>query len=62
MVDKKIEQRMIVAKMRTPRWMSEMTKENRIRNEYIRGSIGVALIMDKMKENRLGWLRSCYEE
>jgi len=32
----------------------------RIRNGYIRRSVGVASIMDKTKRNRLGW--SCYEE
>jgi len=41
------------------RWMSGMTREDRIRNEYIRGSIGVAKmasIVDEMRENRLRWL------
>lgn len=32
--------------------MSEVTREYRIRNEYVRGTIGVALIAKKMKENR----------
>jgi len=35
------------------RWMSGTTRKDRIRNEYARGSIGVALIVDKMRENRL---------
>jgi len=44
--------------MRTFRWMSWAVKgEDRIRNEYIRGSVGVAWIMDKTKENRLRWSR-----
>lgn len=34
-------------------WMSGVTREDRIRNEHIRGSIGVASIVDKMTENRL---------
>ena len=54
-VDKKIEQRMSVAEMRMLRWMSGVTREDRIRNEYLRGSIGVAPIGDKMRENRLRW-------
>ncbi|KAF0752588.1 Uncharacterized protein FWK35_00011041 [Aphis craccivora] len=38
------------------RWMIGVTREDRIRNEYIRGSIGVAPIVDKLRENRLRWL------
>jgi len=34
--------------MRMLRWMSGVIREDRIRNEYVRGSIGVALIVDKM--------------
>jgi len=34
--------------------MSEVIKEKRIRNEYIRASIGVVSIVDKMRKNRLG--------
>jgi len=29
--------------------------KNRIRNEYVRGSIGVTSIVDKMRENRFRW-------
>ena len=36
--------------------LSRVTNEDKIRNEYIRGSIGVASIVDKMRENRLRWL------
>jgi len=39
--------------MKMLRWISEMTREDRIRNEYIRESLKVASIMDKMRENRL---------
>ena len=55
-VDRKIEQRMSVAEIKMLRWMSGVTREDKIRNEYIRGSIGVASIVDKMRENRLRWL------
>jgi hypothetical protein len=34
--------------------MSVVTKEDRIRNKYVR-SIGIASIVDKMRENRLRW-------
>jgi len=47
-VDKKIEQRMGLVEMRMLRWMSRVTRKDRIKNEYVRGSIGIALIVDKM--------------
>jgi len=33
--------------------MSRVTKEDKIRNEYVRDSIGVASEVDKIRENRL---------
>lgn len=33
--------------------MRGTTNEDRIKNEYVKGSIGMASIVDKMKENRL---------
>ncbi|XP_050534488.1 uncharacterized protein LOC126901782 [Daktulosphaira vitifoliae] len=41
--------------MRMLSWMSGVTREDRIRNEHIRGSIDVTSIVDKMRENRLRW-------
>lgn len=35
--------------------MSGMTRKDRIRNGYVRGSIGVISIVDKVRENRLRW-------
>jgi len=54
-VDKKIEQRISIAKMKMLRWMSGVTREDSIRIERIRGNIGEASILDNMRGNRLGW-------
>ncbi|KAM1033960.1 hypothetical protein ACFX2A_038273 [Malus domestica] len=44
-----------VAEMRMLRWMCGHTKKDKIRNEDIRGKVGVAEIEGKMRENRLRW-------
>jgi hypothetical protein len=49
-VDRRIEQSMNVPEIR---WMSGVAREDRIRNEYVRVSIGVASIVDKMRKNIL---------
>lgn len=38
------------------RWMSGVIREDRIWNKYKKGGMGVVSIVDKMQENRLGWL------
>jgi hypothetical protein len=53
-IDKRIEQSMSVAEMRMLRWTSGVTKEVKIRNEYVRGGNSVASILDKMREYRVG--------
>ncbi|XP_050548275.1 uncharacterized protein LOC126909909, partial [Daktulosphaira vitifoliae] len=49
-INKRKERRMSIL-----RWISGVTREDRIRNKYIRGTIGVVLTVDKMRENRLRW-------
>lgn len=52
---------MSVAKMRMfniNKWMRRVTRENRMRKEYVSGNIEVLSAVDKMKENRLR--RSAY--
>jgi hypothetical protein len=44
---------MSVTEIRILRRMSEMTREDRIRTEYVKGKIGVVSIVDKKRENRL---------
>lgn len=50
---KRIEQNMSIAEMRLLKWMSEVTKENRIKNEYVRSSVDVVSKTNKKRENRL---------
>jgi len=51
-IDKTMKRSMNVADMRILRGMSGVTREDRIRNECTRGSIGVAT----MRENKFRWL------
>ncbi|KAM2069715.1 hypothetical protein FF1_001213 [Malus domestica] len=44
-----------VVEMRMLRWMCGHTRNDKIRNEDIRGKVGVAEIEGKMRENRLRW-------
>ncbi|XP_049875557.1 uncharacterized protein LOC126373441 [Pectinophora gossypiella] len=37
------------------RWMCGVTRLDKIRNEYVRGSLGVRDVADKLQENRLRW-------
>ena len=47
--------RMRVAEMRMIRWMCRHMRFDKIRNQVIRGKIGVASIEDNMREARLRW-------
>ncbi|WMV41945.1 hypothetical protein MTR67_035330 [Solanum verrucosum] len=48
-------QKMHVAEMRMLRWMCGHTRSDRIRNEVIREKVGVASVVDKLREARLRW-------
>ncbi|WMV39928.1 hypothetical protein MTR67_033313 [Solanum verrucosum] len=47
--------KMHVAEMRMLRWMCWHTRSDRIRNEVIREKVGVASVVDKLREARLRW-------
>ena len=49
------EKKLDVAEMRMLRWMSGVTKLDRIRNERIRGTTTVGEISKKVQENGLKW-------
>ena len=54
-VKKAQEKKLDVAEMRMLRWMSEVTKLDRITNERIRGTTKVGEISKKVQESRLKW-------
>ena len=49
------EKKLDVAEMRMLRWMCGMTKEDKIRNEHIRGTAKVVELSKKAQEGRLRW-------
>ena len=54
-VKKAQEKKLDVAEMRMLRWMSGVTKLDRIRNERNRGTTKVGEISKKVQESRLKW-------
>ncbi|KAG5586098.1 hypothetical protein H5410_046532 [Solanum commersonii] len=48
---------MHVAEMRMLRWMCGHTRSDKIRNEVVREKVGVASMVDKLREARLRWFR-----
>ncbi|KAI5724950.1 hypothetical protein M8J77_009188 [Diaphorina citri] len=76
-ITKAEERKMEVTEMRMLRWMSGVTRMDRIRNEYIRGSVKVGPIGKKIQESRIrgtsfphpwhklclyGWVYHLYEK
>ena len=49
------EKKMDVAEMKMLRWMVGVTRRDRIRNEYIRGTLKVTKISQKIQKSRLRW-------
>ena len=49
------EKKMDVAEMRMLRWMVGVTRRDRIRKEYIRGTVKVTEISKKIQESILRW-------
>jgi exonuclease III len=49
------EQRLHVAEMKMLRWAAGVTRLDKIRNEYVRGSLKVAPVGEKARESRLRW-------
>jgi hypothetical protein len=47
--------RLHVVVMRMLRWMCGVTRIDRIRNEYIKGSLKLAPVTKKMRSNSLVW-------
>lgn len=44
---------MCIAGMKMFRWMNGVIREDKIKNKHVRSSIGVAFIVEKIRENRL---------
>ena len=61
-VTKKQVKEMEVEKMKILRFAMGVTRKDKIRNEYIRGTVKVDRLEMKMMEARLRWLWTCHEE
>ena len=51
----KEEKKLDVAEMKMLRWMSGVTRRDRVRNEHIRGTAKVTEVSKKIQESRLRW-------
>ncbi|XP_063358836.1 uncharacterized protein LOC134648275 [Cydia amplana] len=54
-IKKAHEQKLHVAEMKMLRWAAGVTRLDKVKNEYIRGSYKVAPITNKVTESRLRW-------
>ena len=54
-VKKAQERKLEVAEMRMLRWMCGVTRRDRIRNDYIRGTVKVVEVSKKIQQRRLQW-------
>ena len=54
-IKKEQERRMEVAEMRMLRWMCGATRRDRIKNDFIRGTVKVVEVSKKAQERRLKW-------
>ena len=54
-IKKAEENKLDVTEMRMPRWMSGVTREDRVRNKYKRGSLIEENVSKKVDEARLRW-------
>ena len=54
-VKKTEEKKLDVAEMKMLRWMSGVTRKDKIQNKYIRGTVKVIEISKKIQESRLRW-------
>ena len=52
---KRDEERMDVSEMRMLRWQCGVTRKDKVKNKHIRGTLKIAPISSKVKENRLRW-------
>ena len=52
---KREEKKLDVAEMKMLRWMVGVTRMDRIRNDYVRGSVKVIELSKKIQEARLRW-------
>ena len=41
--------------MRILRWMCELTRRDKVRNEIVREKVGITVVEDKIREVRLRW-------